>query len=345
MNLLKADEQFTFDDVLLVPQFSTVRSRREADTTSQLGNLKLKVPIISSNMDTITGIDMAKYMFGLGGLGVIHRGWLDHAFLDEIFDSWDYNKHGPVVLSVGSKDINRELKRLQRILEYDVAGVDLALCVDFAHGDCQASIDTIRYIRDAGFGGDIIGGAVCTPKACITLAEAGATMVRVGVGAGSACKTRVVAGCGYPQLSAIEHCAAYSPIPIIADGGIRNSADFAKAMAAGASAIMVGGILAGSDMTPVWKPDGQEVAYRGMASNAAKNAVNISSGYEEGISVMLPSLEVGSTERIIKELRDGLQSAMSYQNAFNLKDFVKNAVFIKVSNSTIMENVPHKLFS
>lgn len=343
------EEKVSYDDVLLVPQYSEVRSRSLVNTRIRLGSINLDVPIIASNMDTITGMKMARKMDELGALGIIHRGGGGDENIKKTvrgyLSSWKENPgKGPLALSVGSMYIEREKTRINAILtgleELDFAHNNLVICVDFAHGDSLASVDTIAFIRECGFTGTIIGGAVCTPDACKRLQTAGANVVRCGIGPGSACSTRLKTGCGYPQLSAIMECAA-TAVPIIADGGIRQPGDMAKAMGAGAKAVMMGGQFAGTDCTPGWYENAEFLEYRGMASNAAKTAVGLPEGFEEGVSVIVKAKPKGSTEAVIKNMVDGLKSAMSYSNAFNLKDFKKRAQFVRISSAVLGENRPH----
>jgi len=334
--------RLSYDDVLIVPGYSRIKSRsQDIDMAVKMGPELLKVPVISSNMDTITGAKMAHYMSSIGAMGVLHRG---SKYPRELLETWKAKwdpSLGKIALSVGST--NREVEK-ERVGElFTLFGDELdqvVLCVDLAHGDSENMTSTLKYIRERGFGGTIIAGAVCTPEGCVRLQEAGADIVRVGIGPGSACSTRIKTGCGYPQLSAVYECAQ-SGVPVIADGGIREPSDAAKALAVGAKAVMIGGMLRGTDLTPHWGGEGSPVPFRGMASNDAKTNAGIAAGYEEGISTSLPGKPEGSTGQVIKGICDGIESAMSYVGATTVDEFTKLAKLVRISPSVTNENRPH----
>jgi len=385
MTMQLGEEKVSYDGVMLVPQYSRVKSRSDVSLRTRVGKINLEYPIIASNMDTITGMKMIRKMDELGGLGILHRGPDENGLSVEksiasTFSNWSDNPgRGQLALSVGSLYIKREKTRINAILDcvkkYNMAGDKVVICVDFAHGDSEACVDTVAYVREAGFTGTIIAGSVCTPDACKRLLTAGAHAVRVGIGNGGFCSTRLKTGSGYPQFSAIQECVA-TGIPIIADGGIRDPGDAAKALAAGAKAVMLGGQFAATDCVPGWNavfakanksweahkrwvisssitqevpsfskeiPEMYmtDIESRGMASNAAKVAVGIAEGFEEGISVNIKAKPKGSTEGVIRNIADGIKSAMSYSNALTLKEFRKNAKFIRVAPSVLRENRPH----
>lgn len=340
------EQKFTFDDVLMVPKFSKIKSRNDVHLGSRVGDLYLDLPIISSNMDTITGIGMAKKMSDLGGMGVIHRSYDPDAMASVIKEWRLVEPNNTLCVSVGSINREREKRRIDVIMnEVSRNEAKIAICAEIAHGHSSHLLETLLYIRDTcGFSGTVIAGTVCTPEAVVDLYDAGADSVRVGIGPGSACSTRIKTGCGYPQLSAIAECADnWKGVPIIADGGIRTPGDAAKALAAGASQVMIGGMLRGADFVPGWKPN-SKLTYRGMASNDAKAVSGISAGFEEGISAQVDSLPSGSTEAVIKDIAEGIKSAMSYCGASNLKQFSSMAEFVLVSASCVRENVPHALY-
>ena len=185
----------------------------------------------------------------------------------------------------------------------------------------------------------VIAGNVCTYDGAARLMEAGADVVKVGVGPGSACTTRIKTGCGYPQLAAIEECSEAGHI--IADGGIRNYGDAAKALLAGAKAVMIGGLLAGTDCTPSWEPDGASLEFRGMASKAARESCGGSSSNAEGVSVEVPWRPEGSTREVVEELMEGVRSAMSYSGTRTLREFSLKGKMVHVTPSTVNENKPH----
>ena len=326
---------YGYDDVLIVPQFSDIKSRGECSTRTRLPKLDLKIPVIAANMDTICSVKMARKMHELGGLGIIHR-YMKVTQTHNIMEDWD-EADGKLVLSVGS--IHQDQRRIDVILKKVQTGADLGICIDIAHGDSQHMLDTLNYLRDNNFSGLIIAGNVCTYYGAMRLFDNGADIVKVGVGPGSACTTRIKTGCGYPQLCAVEDCAKAGPI--IADGGIRYYGDAAKALAVGADAVMLGGMLAGTDCTPKWKDTSSKLEFRGMASRAARKSCGGDAKNAEGVSVMLPALPEGSTEEIIDELMEGIKSAMSYSGCRTLKEFRLKSQIILTTSSIMKENSPH----
>ncbi|MCJ7622154.1 MAG: IMP dehydrogenase [Anaerolineaceae bacterium] len=246
-----------------------------------------------------------------------------------------------------------ELYRVESLLD---VGAD-CIVVDIAHGDSQQEIDIIKGIRKNFPEAQIIGGNVATAEGTQRLIDAGANAVKVGVGPGSICITRVVAGSGVPQLTAIMNCAAAARpqgIPIIADGGIRNSGDIVKALAAGASTVMIGSLLAGSDESPGFFMTRNGHRYkvsRGMASLQAnldrkvrenENEItreDVEDYVSEGIEAMVPYR--GSARELLKQLIGGLRSGMSYSNAHSLDELHKKAVFVRMTSVGLQESRPH----
>lgn len=367
-------EALTFDDVLLVPQYSDVMSRNQP-LDWKLGKFDLTCPIISANMDTICGEKMMVKMDSLGGLGIHHRycpiedyyvvsPWWRYKE-GKLYDDVIRQRNGPLALSVGT--LQNDKRRIDWCVDPDNCDV---ICVDIAHGDSLHMQQTLGYIRDRGFTGPIIAGNVCTPEATRFLLEHGATMVKVGVGPGSVCTTRTKTGCGFPQLSAIANCSEAGPI--IADGGIRTPGDAAKALAAGAKAIMIGGMLAGTDCVPGWDraqkdrddritellgnlPGGPSpleklritttvkamIEYRGMASKEARKNFGQEGTNAEGVSRSIECKPTGSTEAVIMDIVEGVRSAMSYSGAHTLQEFPEKAKFVRVTSTTQVENHPH----
>ncbi len=260
----------TFDDVLLEPNYTGSASRANVSTTTKLKSSKarfdFKSPLISANMDTVTGAAMAKKMGELGGLGILHR----FCSIDENVEMFKAASNGGhrVGVSVGVSDAEKD--RLGALVE---SGAEL-VCVDVAHGHAKHTGNMIKHIRDTYddkvF---IIAGNVATYAGADYLSGCGADAIKVGIGPGSACSTRIKTGCGVPQLTAIMECRRVK-CSIIADGGIRKPADFVKALAAGADMVMVGGMFAGTKETPgdvKRNSDGEDVkTYRGLASKEAQ---------------------------------------------------------------------------
>lgn len=476
---MKLHEQtgLTFDDVLLVPRFSTIRSRSSVNLTSRLvPGIDLQLPVISSNMDTVTEARMAIAMAQSGGIGIIHR-FLpieDQADLvSQVKRSESFVVENPVTVDPGtplwnakqlmaetdigglvvadpdghllgvlttrdlilapdlnetvrsamtprSKLVTASLKeplkkarhtlhehrieklplvdeedRIQGLITaQDIiksqehpqatkdakgrlmvgvavgvssedhrraraclqAGADV-LVVDVAHGHAEHTLKMVSALKDRFPDTPVIAGNVATPEGVHDLAEAGADAVKVGVGAGSICITRVVSGCGVPQLTAVANCAEAGRelgVPIIADGGIRKSGDIAKAIAAGASTVMLGSLLAGTEESPgaaVIRDGEQKKIIRGMASlsaNIDRKAIDQGAGEEtidygevvpEGVEAVVPYR--GSVEDILHQLTGGLRSGMSYAGASTVPEFWDRAEFIRITPAGKQESGVH----
>jgi IMP dehydrogenase len=334
-NTMQITDGYSFDDVLIVPQYSEVTSRSLCDVTPNLPKMKLNIPVFAANMDTICGMGMVKKMASLGGCGILHR-YMTPSSTHNILQEW-VEDDDMLIVSVGTVD--KDKNRINSVLNCEKKNV--GMCIDIAHGNSKNMVDTIEYVKDQGvkFGGPIIAGNVCTYDGARRLFDAGADIVKVGVGPGSVCTTRTKTGCGLPQLVSIQACAAAGPI--IADGGIRGSGDAAKALAMGAQAVMVGGMLAGTDAVPNYTLPGQSMSFRGMASKEARENFNQNSQHAEGIALNVVKKGVGSTEDVINNLVEGIMSAMSYTNAKTLDDFREKAMFVKVTPSSVKENGAH----
>jgi len=245
------------------------------------------------------------------------------------------------------------MERTEALIE---AGVD-TIVVDIAHGHSENAINTVQNIKKGFPNCDLIAGNVATAKGTEDLIKAGVDSVKVGVGSGSICITRVITGSGVPQLTAVLDCAKVGQehdIPIISDGGTRNSGDATKALAAGASSIMVGSILGGTDETPgttITKNNKRFKIYRGMASLGASMGRktketgtfeltdDINDYVAEGVEAMVPYK--GSVTDIITQITGGIRSGLSYCGAHNIKQMHKNAEFIKISRAGFAESQPH----
>jgi IMP dehydrogenase len=336
MATIREEVALTFEDVLIVPRYSEVRSRKNVDTGSEIASIPLKVPIISSNMDSITEYEMAKGMGVLGGMGILHR----FAHDDQIVRWIQKLVIGkcPAVPSVGVGNLD-----LAKVESYIKAGAQ-AICIDIAHGHTKTVIDMIKAIKN-NFSIKIIAGNIATKDGALALVDAGADVIKVGVGPGSLCTTRIQTGCGVPQLTAIMEVAKLkvnlnTNIKIIADGGIKHAGDITKALAAGADAVMIGSLFAGCTETP-WI-NGKKV-YRGMASREAQMDYKgaISNDLPEGVSKYVDNK--GPVEQRVKELISGLRSGMSYCGASNISELQKVAEFVKISRSGWAESLPHGL--
>ena len=327
-------EYFTFDDVLLIPRRSSVFSRKDVSLRTKFSrNLELDLPIVSANMDTVTESQMAIAMAQAGGIGIIHRFLQIEKQAEEIARVKKQNLL--VGAAIGVKDA---LERAEAMVD---AGADV-LVVDIAHGHNELALETVKLLKKKFKKIDVVGGNVATGDGVLDLIRAGADAIKVGIGSGAACTTRVVTGVGVPQLSAVIDCvkaARKFKIPIIADSGIKNSGDICKALAAGASTIMSGYLLAGTDEAPgekIIEGAAEFKLYRGMAS---RGVVVLNDGFyrtPEGDSGKVTYK--GGVSSILNDLSSGLRSSMSYLGAKNLKEFHKNAEFIKVSSHTLRES-------
>jgi IMP dehydrogenase len=465
----------TYDDVLLVPQHSDVVSRRKLSTETRFtSRIKLNIPIVSANMDTVTESSMGIAIAHAGGIGIIHRFMSTAEQVQQVLrvkksESYvvdspitlkendtirdvvriveDTDTGGIVILDDGGKvkgivttrdllfenNTNRPVAEvmsrevitapadttiteaekilhehrieklplvdsngaltglitvkdimklekyplstkdtrgrlavgaavgakpsdLNRVEQLLAAGAD-CIVVDIAHGDSRQEIQMVETIRKEYPEAQIVGGNVATAEGTQRLIDAGVDAVKVGVGPGSICITRIVAGAGVPQLTAVMNCAAVARpqgIPIIADGGVRTSGDIVKALAGGASTVMIGSLLAGADESPgflITRKGHRYKASRGMASlqaNLARKARESDSEFteeeiedyvSEGVEALVPYR--GSTGELLKQLVGGLQSGMSYTNAHSIDELYERAVFVRMTPVGLQESRPH----
>ena len=341
---MKFEEALTYDDVLLVPQYSDIESRQEVDISSELGeNIYMKLPVISSPMDTVTGEEMASAMYDAGGLGVIHR----------------YNtikEQCEMVRNVRKTLISRYSPRvaaavgvsgdyLQRAVNLFDAGVNI-VCIDVAHGHHALMEKAIKSIRaEVGDTLHIMAGNVATREGFEALAEWGANSVRCNVGGGSICSTRIQTGHGMPGLQTIFECAdVESDVKIIADGGIRSSGDVVKALAAGADFVMLGSMLAGTYETPGKKVitlGGPMKEYRGMASKEAQMDWRGKYSSDEGVATMIPYK--GTVNDVLRQIKNGIASGLSYSGVRTIKELQENAIFVRQTVAGLGESHTHIL--
>ncbi|MEB3298658.1 MAG: IMP dehydrogenase [Candidatus Sericytochromatia bacterium] len=337
----------TYDDVLIVPRRSSVYSRKETSLRTRLvGDLELELPFLSANMDTVTESRMARTMHGLGALGVVHRFLAGDRHLEEM-----EAVSGPRILAIGVKEDDLELVARARGLS--------AVLVDVAHGHSDRVIERIQALRDRFPDLWVIAGNVATAEGTWDLLEAGAHAIKVGVGPGAVCTTRIVTGCGVPQLTAVLRAraaldrwweverrkarprASHAPT-LIADGGIRNSGDIVKALVAGADTVMIGSLFAGTEESPgeVVLQDGRPCKrYRGMASAGAMEVLGVSRT-PEGVETWIPWK--GPVSPLVSELEGGVRSGLSYCNARSIRDLHEQTIeLVKVSTAGQQENQPH----
>jgi len=357
-------EGLTFDDVLLVPQFSKVVPMQTKLDTNLTKNIKLNIPIIASPMDTVCESEMAIAMAKLGGIGIIHKNLTIEEQCDEVRKVKEcevLEKHTKAALDkkgqllVGaSVSIGSDFE--ERALALYKAGIDV-IVIDSAHGHSKNILVAIKFAKDNCPGLDVIAGNIATREAAISLIDAGVDAIRVGIGPGSICTTRVIAGVGVPQITAImdvyEACA-YTDVKIIADGGMKTSGDICKAIGAGASTAMLGSMLAGTTQTPgeIIEQDGVKYkSYVGMGSLAAmkrgsseryfQNAKEQSKLVPEGIESLIKYK--GDVKDIIFQIEGGLRSGLGYNGARNILELTQKAKFIKITNSGLNESHPHSL--
>ena len=467
----------SYDDVLLEPRYSVIKSRKNVSLKTELTkNIKINLPIVSANMDTVTESKMAIALAQMGGMGIIHRFMSIERQIEEIkkvkrFTNYvisnpftlspeqtikDYdqlaletgingfpvvNKNGMLAGIVTRRDVafqsnrNKLIKevmtplsklitakpgisledatklfsqhRIEKLPLVDkknklvglIAAKDIRktisfpnasrdkkgqlmvgaaigvsgdymeraeeliknhtdlLVLDIAHGHSAIAIEALKSIKKKYPKQEVLAGNVATPEGVRDLIKAGADGVKVGVGPGSACSTRIVAGAGVPQLSAVLNCALEakkSGVPIMADGGIRFPADVVKAFAAGATTVMLGNLLAGTEESPgvIINKNGKRYKYyRGMASfgaNVSRRALDTEDEnllYEnlmiEGAEGLVPYR--GKVQEVVDYLLNGLRSGMSYNNAATIKDLPKNAKFVRITENSLKESHPHDL--
>ncbi len=339
----------TFDDVLLVPRRSSVRSRQDVSLRTRLTrNVSLDIPVVSANMDTVTESAMATALAKLGGIGILHR------FLpvEEQCLQVELVKKQGEGLRVGAA-VGTDHDLVSRAEALSAAGVDV-IVLDIAHGHADHALAAVAELKRSLPNLDVIAGNVATREGALDLAEAGADAVKVGVGPGGVCTTRLVAGVGVPQLTAIGAVAdAGLDVPIIADGGIRHSGDIAKALAAGAETVMIGSLLAGTKESPgdtEQSGAGLVKRVRGMASfeavtrRAARHGAPVDDEYfeqraPEGVEGTVPYR--GEAARVVNSLLAGVKSAMSYLDARNIAQLQRHATFVRVTSNGVRENHPH----
>lgn len=344
--IIERDRGLTFDDVLLMPKHSTISSRRTPDLSAKLTkNFTLQTPIIAANMDTVSESAMMIAMAKIGAVAILHRFMEPAQQMEELRKArsgMEQNRViGPLCASVGVKE--EGMRRADLLAD---AGVQI-LTVDIAHGDSVMMLETLEYIKNKYPHIDVIAGNTATPDGVRRMIDAGADAVKVGIGPGSMCTTRIITGCGVPQLTAVAMCsqeAARFGIPVIADGGIKSSGDMVKAYAAGAQTVMLGSMLAGCLETPGEVHSGMK-KYRGMASKDAQVSWrgDLPKGMApEGESRMIACK--GSVLDVVEELAGGIRSGMTYLNATTLTEIDQNAQFMEMTASGMNESKPHGMY-
>lgn len=328
---------FTFDDILLVPAYNHFESRRlvETEVTDKSGKLTIKLPVISSNMDTVTGHQMATFMGSKGGMGALHR------FMS-IEENIEQFKKSPkeTFVSVGCSEA--ELERAEALMD---AGANY-FCIDVAHGHAKYVGKMLKKLRELVTDRCIMAGNVATYAGADYLVSCGADIIKVGIGGGSVCSTRIKTGYGIPMLTCISDCARIDR-SIVADGGIRSAGDIVKALAFGADFVMIGGILAGCAPTPgevITKEDGSKVKqYRGMASREAQE--DFMGGMHEWKTAEGVATEVAyrdDHELVLNDIIGGIRSGLTYAGAENIAALQRKLDYMIVTNASRVESLPHK---
>jgi IMP dehydrogenase len=327
----------TFDDVLLVPSYNHYESRRLVDIsmTDRTGKLHVELPVMTSNMDTITESAMANFIGDKGGIGVLHR----FMSIERNLEEFKACRH-PAFVSLGCTP--KDLERAQALRD---AGASF-FCVDVAHGHAKYVGKTLKQLREILPNACLMAGNVATYAGADYLANCGADIIKVGIGGGSVCSTRIKTGFGIPMLTSLQECARVDR-SLIADGGIRAPGDIVKALAFGADFVMIGGMLSGTRPTPgpvLTRPDGSRMKeYRGMASREAQE--DFMGGMSEwktaeGVSTHVPFRE--DEDAIIADIIGGLRSGLTYGGAATIKELQRKLDFMEVSQAGRIESLPHK---
>ena len=331
-----------------MPRYNNVESRTEPDLSTWLTkNLKVGMPLVPANMDTVIGSELAQVIVKNGGIPIFHR------FTDfETQKGWVEEFEGRVILSCGVGKFDE----ISTIIDVDPVGI----CIDVAHGHSERMVDLVKRIKDTYPTLEIIAGNVCTARAYHDLANAGASAIKVGIGPGAVCTTRIVTGFGVPQFTAIRDCAeeaTHLRVPIIADGGIRNSSDVVKALAVGASTVMMGKLFALTEESAAEKvKDARQgtkygvgigplmAKFRGQASADFQNEYYgglKEKTVAEGTDFWAPVS--GKAQDVIDQLLGGVRSGMTYAGARDIKELQRKAEFVKVTGAYKTESNPRRV--
>ena len=343
-------DSLTFDDVTLIPQYSSILPSETITYTKLAHNLNLQIPLMSSAMDTVTESKMAIALSKSGGIGIIHRNLSIEKQVQEVKKVKKNNFLVGAAIGVNSKDI-------ERADELSKAKVDMII-IDTAHGHTQKVLFMIKKIKKKLKKCVLCAGNIATGKAAKFLADSGVDIVKVGIGPGSICTTRLVTGIGVPQLSAVlqvKKALKNYKTRIISDGGIKFSGDIAKAIAAGADAVMIGSLFSGTTESPgkIFKQKGKLFKnFRGMGSVGAmsigsadryyqKKIKNVSKYVPEGVEGIVKFK--GPVNKIIYNLIGGLKSSMGYLGAKTIKDLQKKGEFVKITKAGFYESMVHNI--
>lgn len=360
MNGKVIKEGYTFDDLLLVPAYSQVVPADVQLKTRLCDGILLSIPVCSAAMDTVTESKMGIALAQAGGLGFIHKNLsseLQAEMVKEVkaaavLSNSAVDAKGKLLAGAAVGVSESTMARVQLLVE---AGVDI-ITVDSAHGHSAGVIETVRKIHEKYPNLPLVGGNIVTGDAAQALIQAGASVLKVGVGPGSICTTRIVSGVGVPQLTAVSDVVQVAKrynVGVIADGGIKFSGDIVKALAAGADAVMLGGLLAGCEETPgeIIEVYGKKVkTYVGMGSLSAMQRGSSDRYFQggqkelkklvpEGIEATVPYK--GPMSDVIYQMMGGLRSGMGYCGCANIEELKEKAQFVKISNAGLKESHPH----
>jgi len=343
----------TYDDVNIVPKYSELESRENVKLNTRFTkNTEITIPIVASPMDTVTELDMAREMMLWGGVGVIHR-FMSIEEQAKMMKKLCYMPESdhivitnnlPRCAAIGVTD-----DYLERSQELFKNGCNVLL-IDVAHGHHKLVGEAIEKIKTRLEQIEVVAGSVATAEACEYLCEKGADAIRVGIGNGSLCETRIRTGVGIPQVSALLACVSVSDdfgVPIIADGGVRNIGDVCKGLASGADSIMLGSLLSGTKETPgtiekigKWPNEQLHKKYRGSASLDSKKSRGHNKNVE-GNHKVIPYK--GKVRRIINDIQDGIRSSFSYVGANTMDEFHSKVELVEVTSAGNLEGKPHLL--
>lgn len=361
------NETLTFDDVQILPEYSSIRTRDSVCLKTRFTKqYQIEIPYVASCMPDVCETDMACAMWELGGVGVIHRFMGIEAqskmvqmvwkYINERrryagkVDDYDYlHLQSPVVAAaIGAVD-----DYFSRAVSLLMSGANV-LMLDVAHGhheNVRVALDELSKLKNE-YTFDVIAGTIATSQAALDLIDWGADALRVGVGGGSACETRIRTGIGVPQLQSVMDVAEAADtydIPIVSDGGIRYPGDVAKAIVAGAETVMMGNLFAGCDESPgmelvtgKWPDIKKQRIYKGAASASQKLGYNGAVSYVEGATKIIDAR--GPVSEMIKSLEEGLRSSLSYVGAEDIEQFQSKARFIRITNAGMIEAHPHMLY-
>lgn len=354
-------EYLTFDDVLLLPNYSEVLPSEVKLQTMLTKNIKLNIPIISSAMDTVTEADMAICMAQNGGIGIIHKNMSIDEQVEQIKkvktkknekkEINNLDKFGNLIVGAAVSVNEHSMNRIDKLHEEKCD----CIVIDSAHGHSLSVLNLVKEVKKKYPELELIVGNVVTKEAIRDLAKLDVSAIKVGIGSGSICTTRIISGVGAPQLTALRECikeARKYNIPIIADGGIRYSGDIVKAMAAGASSVMLGSMLAGHDQSPgdIVGIDGEKFkSFVGMGSEVAMKRGGGDRYFQSGLKKFVPEgVEAlkeykGDVNDTLYQIIGGIRSGMGYNGAKTIKNLFDNANFVKISHSSILESHPHSI--